>query len=204
MSSEIDICNMAISRLAGSRISSFTDGTIESNECSAIFNQISKYVQAKGPWQSNKIRTTLPQLAAAPAFGFTYQYQLPTDPKCLRVLKINEDTTGSINFQIENNVLLCDEPAIGILYIGLLTDTEQFDAHLEEAIVDHLVAAMAYKITGSMTAQQQHASYAKKNLDELLTLTSLQGSNDDIPSGTFISVRFGDGSGESPIVHLDT
>lgn len=194
MSSQIDICNEALSRLGANRIASFDDGTIESIECGARFNIISKQVQSRGPWMSNKLRVQLPQLIKAPTFGFTYAYQLPINPLCLRPLKINEDQVGQVDYQIENNLLLCNEPSVSILYIGLLTDTTQFDPYLEESIVDFLVAGMTKKFTGSMQEVGINTKYALENQQRLLTLSSLSGSADVVPSAIFIDVRnFGNG-----------
>ena len=194
MSSKVDICNMALSRLAAGRITDLSDGTIEAKECNAIFDIVSKQVQAKGPWMCNKFRIALPQSATAPNFGFAYAYQLPVDPLCLRVLKINEDRVGDNNFQIENNYLLTDLSAVSILYVGLLTDPQKFDPYLEEAIIDALTAQMAYKFTGSIDTAQKLLEYQTKHLFELLNLANLQGSNDYLPSEAYTDIRFADGS----------
>lgn len=192
MSSVVDICNRALSRLAANRITSLDDGTIEANECNAAFNQVSQYVQSKGPWQCNKFRVKLPQLAVPPAFGFSYAYALPVDPLFVRVLHLDEDIPGDISYQVENGVLLTDEAQMAILYLGILTNTEQWDSYLEEAVVDQLVSELAYKITGSETFAEKTLQYAKENIKELLALSSLQGSPDTEQSGMFVVVRYGD------------
>jgi hypothetical protein len=192
--SDIDICNLALSRMGASRISSFSDNTLEAQECNAVYNMVKRYVQAKGPWACNKLRVNLPQTTITPAFGFAYAYQMPVSPECLRMLKINEDQTSDINFQIENGLLLCDEPSVSILYLGLIDDPIKFGPYLEESIVDHLVAQMNYKFTGQLSGAQQAIQYAANNMKELLTLDSLQGNHDTLPSDTYINVRFNAGS----------
>lgn len=198
MSSSVDICNMALSRLGCSRITSLSDGTIESNECAAIYPNIVKYVQAKGPWTSNLIRANLAQSATPPVYGFAYAYQLPTDPLCLRVLRINEEQLGINEYHIEDGLLLIDQATVAISYIGLLTDPNSFGPYLEESIIDHLVAQMAYKFTGQLQAQQTYMKYASDNLTTLLNIDGIQGSNEFLPSDTFLDVRLGGGSFISP------
>ncbi len=185
---------MALSRLAATRITSFDDGTVESKECNAVFDTISKYVQGKGPWTNNMFRVALPQLTTVPTFGFNFTYQLPTFPLNLRILKVNEDKLGDINYRVENNTILCDEPTLSILYIGLLTNPDSFGPYLEEAIVDHLVAQMAYKFTGQISTQEKFTQYAKENIEHLLNLDGVQGSNDQLPSDTFIEIRLSSGT----------
>lgn len=203
MSSKVEICNLALSRLAAARIDSFDDNTIEAKECKAIYELVAKHVQSLGPWACNKFRVTLAQSTTTPDFGFAYQYQLPTNPLCLRVLKINEDKVGSITHQIENGVLLTDESVMSILYVGLVTDSQQYDVYLEQAIVANLIAQMAYKFTASLDAADRAEKLAEMKTNELLNLSSLQGSNDYLPSDTFTDIRYGD-SGDNnsdPIVH---
>lgn len=189
MSSVVDICNMALSRLSAKRIQNITDNTIEALQCNAVFNQVSKFVQASGPWTCNKFRVALAQSTTTPAFGFAYQYPLPTDPLCLRVLLINEDVLGDINYQIEGGNLLTDETAVGILYIGWVTDTQAFDPYLEEAIVDQLTAEISFKITGQASYTKGLFEAAEKHRQELLNIGSVQGSSTEWPSNTFVDVR---------------
>lgn len=189
MSSQVDIINMALSRLAATRITSLDDGTVSSQQAAAIWDLTTEYVQSMGPWPCNKFRAILAQSSLVPGFGYRFQYQLPTNPQCLRVLRVNEDVMGDIPYQIENGFLLTDEGAIGILYCGLVTDPGSYDPFLKQAIVDHLVAELAYKITGSKDTAQAATKYAADHMQELLNVSSVQGSTDDWPSNEFINVR---------------
>lgn len=193
MASDVDICNMALSKLAADRITSFDDNTISAKECKAVYNMIVRYVQAKGPWTTNMFRTGLAQTNIVPSFGFAYAYQLPVYPLNLRVLKINEDDIGDVNYRIEDGLLLSNEAAVSILYIGLLTDSQTFGPYLEESIIDHLVAQMAYKFTGQQQVAEGAVKYAETHLQELLNLDGVQGANDTLPSDTFIDVRLSSG-----------
>ncbi len=189
MSSQIEICNQALSRLGAKRITSFDDDTLESQQCAAIYDIVAEQVQSQGPWPCNKFRVQLAQSSVKPSFGYAFKYQLPTNPLCLRVLRLNEDTLGDIPYQVENGYILSDEAAISILYIGLVVDTQAYDPFLKNSIVDHLVAELAYKLTGQQAMTQQAFKYAADRLEHYLNIASVQGSTDDWPSDAFINVR---------------
>lgn len=189
MSSQVDICNMALTRLGAGRITSLGDNTVEAKALSAIYNQVAKYVMAKAPWPSIRYRATLAQTTNTPAFGFNYEYQLPTNPKCLRVIRLNEFKLGTISFQIEQDKLLTDEIAVDILYLGYITDTEAYDIYLEEAIMLRLCYELSYAKVG----QYQVAAMFRKELQEefmdLINNACSQYPTDELPSDMFIDVR---------------
>ncbi len=189
MSSQIEICNMALSRLGSSRIISLGDNTVESKTLNAIYNQVAKFVMAMGPWPSVKCRAVLAQTTTTPAFGFSYQYQLPVDPKCLKVLRLNELKLGDVNYQVEGDKIICDEAAVSILYIGYITDTEQYDAYLEQAIINQLVVEMAYSRTGQFPVASALMQDARKQIEDLLNNACTQNPSEDIPSDMFTDIR---------------
>jgi hypothetical protein len=189
MASKVEICNLALSRLATNRITSLSDNTIEAKQCNAIYDEVADDVMSLGPWPSTITRATLAQTATTPTYEYTYEYQLPTLPKCLRVLRINEQKAGDIDFQIEGDKLLTDEATVDIKYIGRVTDTEQYDSYLKQAIVWRLVAEMAYKFTGQASVTTTLVTTAEQRIDQLLNIASGQGSNEDLPSDIFTDIR---------------
>lgn len=190
MSSKVGICNWALAKLSAERITDLdADNTVSAKRLRTIYEEVAEAVMSLGPWPSTIRRASLARLSDEPTYEFAYAFQLPTNPKCLRVLEINEWRPGAIAHRIENNQLLCDETSVDIKYIAYITDSEQYDTFLKQAIVNRLVAEIAYATTGQMTIAEKWATYADKKQDELLTLASLQGSSSDLPSDTFLDVR---------------
>lgn len=189
MSSQVEICNMALSRLASRRIISLGDNTIESKTLSAIYNQVAKYVMARAPWPSVRYRATLAQTTDMPAFGFNYEYQLPTNPKCLRVLRLNEDKLGTIDFTIERDRLLTDESSVSILYLGFITDTEAYDIYLEEAIMLRLCYEMTYSSSGQYQVAAAVRKEFREEFEDLVNMATSQYSSSELPSDTFTDIR---------------
>src|SRR3990167_286282 len=103
MSSQVAICNMALTKIAAPRITSIDDNTESARLCNALYNIIADEVMSEGPWTSVVTRQTLAQLTDEPEFDFDYMYQLPVNPFCLKVLDVFENEDGLKIYQIEED-----------------------------------------------------------------------------------------------------
>jgi len=190
MSSKVQICNLALTRIAASRITALTDATVEAKDCSAIYDLIAEEVMSLGAWPSCRRRAALAQLATAPAFEFSYAYSLPTNPKLLKLISINETKAGQTPYIIEGSQLLTDEATINIYYIALITDVNAYDIYLQQAVVDRLTAELIYSKTGQLSAYKAALSYAMDHAKDLLAQAgTASSSSSDINSDTFIDAR---------------
>lgn len=190
MASIIDICNLALSRLSASRITSLNDNTIEAKTLNAIYNQVAENVMGMGPWTSVVKRATLAQLTTVPEYQFNYMYQLPTNPKCIKLLRINEQKLGNIEFSIEGDVLLTNTANVQIKYIGFITDTESYDSYLRQAITERLIVELSYARTGEYKINQGLEQAFQAKVEMWLNENNTQGNSDnDLPSDTFVDVR---------------
>ncbi len=189
MSSKVEIANLALSELGASRIASFTDNTVSAQEVFARFELVAEMVMSMGAWPSVKRRANLAQLDETPDFGFSYVYQLPTNPKCLRILQLNECRLGDINYVIEADKLLCNETTVGIVYLAKLEDSEKYDVYLKKAIINALKASMAYKFLGQANVAKDLIQQMNLEVEQLLSKATSQGSNQRLPSDDYIDAR---------------
>lgn len=189
MASKIEICNMALLRLGAKSIIALSDQTVEAKKLNIIYDMVARNVMSLGPWTSCTARATLAQLVTTPEWGYTYQYQLPVDPVCLRVLTLNECKLGDINYKIEGNKLLTDETTAQIQYISYLTDTESYDDYLRQAITERLIVELAYSTTGSERNLDAMEKIFAAKVDSWLNINNSQGSSEYLPSDTFTDIR---------------
>ena len=189
MASKVSICNAALSRLGGATITSLTDGTRPAQLCNTFFDLLADRVQSQGAWSASVRRVALARTTNTPSFGYTYEFQLPVDPKCLRVLTVNEDYEGQIEFKIEGDKLLTDEASVSIRYIAKLTDTEDWDALMTEAVEILLASYLAKPLTGESTVaqalKQEYAEFIQNNL----ALDNQQGTPQVIMMDDSIRIR---------------
>ena len=93
-------------------------------------------------------RASLAASSAAPEWGFTYYYPLPTD--YLLVKEVNGEAIGEGTvWSVENGQIITDlTPPLEILYIRKITDENKMDAAFQGALVAFLAMKWAIAITG--------------------------------------------------------
>lgn len=196
MASVVDICNSALNQIGASNIIALTEDSKAARVCNQRFEFVRDSVFRSHPWNCLIVRTALAPDATAPAFEFTKQFTLPTDPFCLRVLSLDDST---ILFRIEGRKLLCNESTINMVYVGREKDPNQYDMLLLETISAALAADIAYNLVGSAAlANNMYELYQRKLVearyvdateDNAINTSVLQDS-DTLAADTFINSRF--------------
>src|SRR3990167_9492226 len=72
MSSQVAICNMALTKIAAPRITSIDDNTESARLCNALYDIIADEVMSEGPWTSVVTRQTLAQLTDEASIDLIY------------------------------------------------------------------------------------------------------------------------------------
>lgn len=191
MATEVSICANALRRLGDDAITSLTDDTERARLCNAFYSDARDAVLRSHPWNFAITRATLAQLSDTPAYGFNYQYALPTNPYCLRVLEMEYK---DYIFKVENvathgRVLLTDEGTAKILYIARITDTNLFDSMFVDTLTAKLAVDLAYPVTNSMQVQTNMQKLYQLKLSEARSIDGQEGFIDDLVSNTFTDFR---------------
>lgn len=163
MTSQVDICNLALTKLGDNRIISLDDGTEEADSLSAIYDLILEDELRKRNWRFSMLRTTLPALASTPAFGYDNQYALPSG--YLRAIQVGEyfvsenlrNHTGDKTpfYTIENNMILTDMAApLKFRYVSSAITPDKYDACFKNAFASRLAYELAEDSTQSNSKRQ--------------------------------------------------
>lgn len=166
--SETDIANMAVMSLGiETPISNIlTDDSNEARYCRRFYAPSRDAMLRSHPWNCAIHRKTITPLVATPDSDWDYQYQLPANPHCLRVLQVGEKEDQPIEWVVEERRLLCNEgTSVKLVYIKRITDTNEFDPLLIEAIA----LKMAIKICMPLVKDQAIKDSLVKEL-EIITL----------------------------------
>jgi hypothetical protein len=185
MASEVEIASMALRKLGAEGITAFDDGTPRSDLCRDFYPDIRDATLRAYPWNCALTQKLLAADVAAPLFGYSYKFQLPALPYCLRVLKIEDEP----DFNIKGRYIHCDESSITIEYIARITDPGLFDSLLKEAIEARLAAELAWPITRTPELIKAMWDLYAAKLREARTMDGMEGTVESWESNVLIDVR---------------
>ena len=196
MASVVDICNSALNQIGASNIISLTEDSKAARLCNQRYTFVRDSVFRSHPWNCLTTRATLAPDTATPAFEFSKQFTLPTDPFCLRVLQLSNT---DILYKIEGRKLLCDESSIEMIYVGRVEDGNQYDMLLIEALAAAMAADLAYPLVGSSALGANMYQLYQNKLTEARFVdatedndinTSVISDSRTVAADTFINARY--------------
>lgn len=159
---ETTICNGALALLSEGPITSLQQANEQARLCNTHYPVARRMALQLHGWKFATTRTLLNRLTTTPAFGFDYQYQLPTGClgiwevyPCQMVYVIESEADGS-------PILLTDEATPGIVYTRDTTDATRFSPLFVVALELVIAARLCMTLTekqGLMTSLQQQLTY---------------------------------------------
>lgn len=191
MASIVEICSMGLVLIGDQPIEALTDSDDRSIVANLFYSDTTDAVLRAHPWGFAKVSVALVEVGGdPPVFGkWGHHFTLPVEPKCLRVLEVEENYPGQIPYSIEGGKLLCNESAIKILYIAQITDTGLFDALFTDALAARLAMAFAMALTKQKTLVELAAKVYEMKIAEARTVDGLESTKREFYNDTLISVR---------------
>lgn len=198
MSSDIEICNVALSRVAHTQpIVSFTERSKAAELCSVFYATLRDLVLADFPWPFAESIVTLADIGN-PAPGWAYRYRYPSD--CLKVREIiipgqraplnsDQQIPYKIGYDVGGRVIHTDLPEAGVRFTYRVEDSTFFDPLFADALAWRLAMDLALPLSSKPDLQQ----FAAQQFG--LAMTKAQGSafeesqDDPEPESEFVSVR---------------
>jgi len=191
MASAVDIANSALNLLGASTISAFTDDSKNARLINQRYENVRNRVFRSHAWNCLHKRVQLAQNSTAPVIEYTYAYALPSD--CLRVLKVHNGTTDSIqsaiDYKLEGRNIVTDEGTVYLIYVALDTDPNNYDSYLQESISHQLAADLCYAITNNATLANNYMARADERLREARFIDATENSLGTIESNEFTDAR---------------
>lgn len=201
MTSTVDIANIALNTIGASNIAALDENSKPARIINQRYASVRDTVFRAHPWNCLIKRQELNQETDTPAFGYAYQYALPTDPFCLRVLEFNNGSmgypqdnmhsnSGGPVFVIEGRKLITDEGVAKIKYIGRVTDPNEYDANLTDTLAARLAFEICYAITGSSSMVQLTSAMYDSKLSEARFTDGTEGAPQKLETSDFVESRF--------------
>lgn len=187
MASEVQVCNLALTKIGESEITSLTENSKAARLCNLHYAPTRDAVIRSHIWNFAIKRVELALSTITPAYDFAYQFVLPSD--CIRILETNLVSTAE--FKIENGFVLADSDSIKVRYLSQVTDPTIFDSLFTEALAARLAAELAIPLTDSLNLSKLMIDMYTSKIAEARTMDAVEGTPDNIEADTWLNSRLG-------------
>lgn len=184
--SETSICNKALTLLGANRISSIDDDSIEAKLCKDHFADVRDDLLRSHPWKFALKRALLAASSTAPAWGWLYEYPLPSD--CLRVVEMLGQEQD--NWTEEGRSILTDSEIASIKYIQRIESVGIFDSNFATVLSIDLALVLAYALTTSQGLRTDLATLRKEKIKEARTFSAQSAVGDRVYADDWLNSRW--------------
>lgn len=181
--SSTEICNLALSWLAGNRITSLDDESDEARLCKANYALSRRAVLEEQEWTFGVKRAQLPALAEPPLFGYSFQFLLPPD-LLYSIGVYDPKNSGSktvppqTRHAMEGDSIVADIPTIHIKYIADVTNTRRFSPMFDQTLAAHIAMNIAVPLTENEDHFIRMAKLFSSNLERAAASNGMQGTRE--------------------------
>lgn len=198
MASDVDIGNMALSRL-GTRatIADLTENSTEARQINLWYATVRDDLQSMIDWNFNRVSQALAASGTPPA-RWAYSYAYPTD--CLKIRRLDFGSScwvegdPAIPFEIAsdgtNQLLFCNDNVANAVFAQRVADPARFSPSFILAFVDCLAGAIALPITQKLDLALRLQGIAQGHVEKAMVASANeQASNKVQPDAESLWVR---------------
>lgn len=185
--SDIALCSRALIRIGAAPITSFDDGTAQSEIAGALYAPIRDALISSYAWSFATGQLALNQLADPPVADFSNAYQLPSD--FLRALSAGTGGKGrGLNYRIAHNTLQTNSNSVLLTYIFRPLE-ETFPAYFDFVLISKLSAEFCIPVTENTERASEMYSLANQEFARAKQIDAQQDTPDRIDDFSLIKAR---------------
>lgn len=181
-----EICNMALIRVGEQTILSLTEDSKNAKLCNLIFDPVFEQVLRATNWSCCTYRASLAENAIPPAFGYSNRFDLPTDPKCVRVLRLENPLDV---FRVEGRYVMTNSGTCNIVYIGKSEDISVLDSLFIKVLYLSIAIEFGYTLVENNTIVNGLMQMKNEALDEARQMGSHEGTAEFIQTSSWLASR---------------
>lgn len=185
--SDVALCARALIKIGAAPITSFADGTAESEIAGALYPQVRDALLSAYPWSFASGQVVLAQLVSPPLADYSYAFALPND--FLRALSAGNGSRGrGLNYRIAGGALHTNSSEVILSYI-FRPEEESFPPFFDHVLIARLAAEFCIPVTESTGRAQGLYDMADREFQRARTIDSQQDTPNKIEDFTLVTVR---------------
>ena len=181
---EVGIGNMALTHIGAEPVLSFTENSKTARFLCHNYENARDQVLRMHPWGCASKRASLNRLLEPPAWGYTFQFQLPED--WIRNIQIEDNKD---DFAIEGDRIFYDFETLNLRYVFRLIDVKKMDTLLQQSIALLLAAKGAVVITGNRELARDLAAQFREMLNLAQQVDAVEGPIEVVAIDDWIMAR---------------
>ncbi len=175
-STAIALCSRALIKIGAQGISSFHEGTAESDVALYLYTSTRDAMLSAHPWRFATAQTTLAMLDEEPLADYQYAFSLPTD--FLRAISCGSGRRSlGVDYRIHENKLHANQRQITLTYI-FRPEEINFPPFFDQALIARLAAEFCLPLTESTS----RAEFLTKAAEEEFKNAKLIDAQQAIPN----------------------
>ena len=195
MVSEVSIANRALTKLGADRILMLTDESQTARTINSMYVDVRDAEIRRYTWKFSIKRTSLSALVTPPAWGYKYQYPLPSD--YIGLVQVNEfysrPRDRKAAWSIEGDSILTDFDApLKLRYKARIENADLYDPLFVEVLACKLAMEACETLTQSGSKYDAAAQGYKFALSEAARQDALENPPEEFPWGSFLDARGAD------------
>jgi hypothetical protein len=184
---DVALCSRALIRLGAAPITSFADGTAESEIAGALYGPAKDALLSSYPWAFAMGQVELTPLLDKPVADYQKSFQLPVD--YLRVISAGTAGRGrGLNFRIARGALHTNAENVILTYI-FRPEEEEFPPFFDMALIARLAAEFCIPVTENTSRADALFRLADLEFARARQIDSQQDTPNKIENFSLIDVR---------------
>lgn len=184
---DVGLCSRALIRLGAAPITSFADGTAESEIAGALFGPTRDALLSSYPWSFASGQVELTPLVDAPVADFQNAFALPND--FLRAVSAGQGGRGrGLHYRIARSALHTDSESVILSYI-FRPEEEEFPPYFDMVVIARLAAEFCIPVTENTSRADALYRLADIEFARARQIDAQQDSPGRIENFSLIDVR---------------
>lgn len=186
-----DIVNRALLKLGQETVIDLTEDNERARAANALYNSVRDTLLSTYRWNFATQRIVLESCVLSPAFGFKYQYDLPSD--FLRLISLPDAPENARdNYAIEGQHILTDYASpLKMIYTARVTRANLFPPYFIEAFACRLAFELCDRLKQDISRKQVLMQEYDLAIREAKKSNAIQLANISLPTSEYINVRKG-------------
>jgi len=181
------LCSRALLMIGAASISSFDEGTAESEVAANLYPSVRDALLSGHAWNFAIRQARLARLVSGPEADYAHAFQLPGD--CLRVLSAGQGGRGQgISYRIGGRTLHCNAGACTLTYLARVPE-QSFPAFVDQALIARLAAEFCLPLTESTSRAEFLRKLAAEEMQRARLADALEDTPRAIDDFTLVEAR---------------